>query len=358
MRHAPVCYILTTLIGISAGQVASAADFPTDLRGGYTEQGWAEWDDNPLVGIRAGMRYSYSLGGGSVTTEGVTIGPTSIPGGTSEFSDVVHSGELYLRIDDYSTNTYLKAVGGYSMALSADYSNSYTSGTTDAGKVAHFKVDLGYMPIELGDDENGLKIGGFAGYQYMHEGQQLGAANFNPINSNADLSWVTDTENYFVPIDYAQHSLNVNAMRLGVNSEAKLGPFDIEAEFTAIPYAQISGVLGFHGFNAIDQGAYTTYKSTASQFDGSGWGGETELMLGYNINENFAIRAGGRASYLQASGDLVYGLADVTDPVDSDTDGIYETGPATGGTYYLVPEKIDALSMWRYGILAELTYSF
>lgn len=355
MRHTPVCYIFTALIGLSAGQAALAADFPTDLRGGYAAQ---DWDDNPLVGFRAGIRYVYSKGGGSVTTGGTVIKGTSLAGDTSDFSDSAHSGELYLRIDDYSTNTYLKAVGGYSMALDADYSNTYGSGSTQAGKISSFKADFGYMPIEMGDDEGGLKLGGFVGYQYLQEAQQLGAANFTPIKTGSEISWTPGASNYFVPVDYAKHGLNINALRLGVTGEAKLGPFDVEAEIAAIPYAQISGVLGYHGFDKIVNGNLTTYKATASKFDGSGWGGEAELTLGYKINDNFSIRAGGRASYIEAKGDLAYGLADVTQPSDSNGDGRLDAAPVSGGTYNLVPEQIDALSMWRYGILAELSYSF
>ncbi len=130
MRATPVCYILSALIGLTAGQSALAADFPTDLRGGYNDQGW---EDTPFegVGFTTGVRYWYSMGSQNVESFGESF--------TS--SDTTHFGELYLRVDDDYTNSFVNLVGGYSALINGTYSNS-ARGVTDAsitdGKVAYF----------------------------------------------------------------------------------------------------------------------------------------------------------------------------------------------------------------------------
>ena len=113
--------ILPSLLALSAAMLfaapAIAADFndfsgdsgdqgdSSALRSGYpTEPGdWAGLGDkDDPVTFEFGMRYWYSMGSVSASSSGTSIAST----------DTSHIGELHLRIDDDSTNTYAKAIAG------------------------------------------------------------------------------------------------------------------------------------------------------------------------------------------------------------------------------------------------------
>lgn len=343
-------------LGCASQALAADLDYP-EMRGSYNS-----WDQSmePEMEFRAGLRYMYSVGATSVTAAGNSNPKLNLPASSATTNDTTHFAEAYLRLDDLVTDTYLSAHGGYSMLLDASYSNSLAAnGQTSIGNIAYAVADFGYMPIKLGADDAGVTFGGFAGYQYINDAPTVGGGEFNPIQSDSDLGWTSGDADYFSPVDHADHNLNVNALRIGVAAKAKAGDFDFSAEVAAIPYASITGVMGSHTFNRVDNGSYWTHKATESKFEGSAWGGAVDAMMGYNITENFAVRVGGRATYLQGQGNLVYGLADVTKPYDStDADPDIDVGPSTGGTYYITPERLEALSLWRYGILAEIAVKF
>lgn len=292
MRHTPVCYILTALMGLTAGQSALAADFPSDLRGGYNDQGW---DDESLVRIEAGLRYGYMVG--RVRVEGIDAGPGEpITGTTAGLNDESHIGEAHLRIDDFSTNSYFKAYGGYSIALNSDYFSAFDNGTSNLGKLAYFTSDLGYAPAVINAGEGNAKLSGFIGYQYMHEGHDI------------DETAVSDPT-----------GINIHALRLGVNAKATFDRFSIEADLAAIPYALVSGEMGVSGLGE------------PVNYDGVAWGASADLMADYSITEAISAGVGARATYLQSRGEMSYGTTNAT---------------------------VESLSLWRYGILAELSYSF
>ncbi|MGJ8528374.1 hypothetical protein [Maritalea sp.] len=349
--------VVVSVVALVSASPALAADldYPTEMRGSYND-----WDApaDPLMEFEAGLRYHYSRGGSSISTQGITSSGLTVPATSGSTSDTTQFGEVFLRLNDLATDTYLHAYGGYSIHLDANYDNGVTSGNTTLGRMAYAVADFGYLPVKLGSDDMGAAFGGFVGYQYLNDAPTIGGADFSPIKDNSSISWTTGTKSYFLPVDHADHSLNINALRLGVSTKATAGKFDLTAEFAAIPYASVTGVLGGHSFGAIKRGAYTTYKATESKFNGSAWGAAADVMVGYNVTDNVAFRVGGRATYLRGQGNLVYGLADVTEPVDTNSDGTYDIGPSTGGTYYLTPERIDALSLWRYGLLAELKVQF
>lgn len=351
--------VMVSVAAMVAASPSLSADwnYDTDMRGSYNS-----WDEpeTPLMDFEAGLRYMYSQGGTAVSAAGNPNPKLNIPASSASTSDTTHFGELFLRVNDHVTDTYLHAYGGYSIYLDASYSNNLAaSGQTNVGRMAYAVTDFGYMPLKLGSDETGVALGGFVGYQYINDAPTVGGGEFNPIKDASGISWTSGDADYFTVVDHADHNLNVNALRLGVAAKAKAGQFDLSAELAAIPYASITGVLGSHTFNRIDNGSYWTHKATESKFEGAAWGGALDASVGYNITENFAVRLGGRATYLRGQGNLVYGLADVTKPYDSaDADPDIDVGPTTGGTYYITPERIDALSLWRYGLLAEIAVKF
>ncbi len=351
--------VVVSVVALVSASAALGADldYPTEMRGSYND-----WDApaDPLIEFSAGLRYMYSMGGTNVNTSGYNSSKYSVAAANSTTSDTTHYVEGFLRLDDLATDTFLSAFGGYSIHMDTGYSNQLNAnGQTTLGRAAYAVVDFGYLPVQLGSDDTGLKLGGIIGYQYINDAPTIGGSNYNPISGTADIGWSTGSSGYSVPVNHADHSLNINALRLGVAGKAKLGPFDIIADVAAIPYASVTGVLGAHSFSPVNNGSYTTYKATESKLNGSAWGASTDIMLGYNVTDNMAIRFGGRATYLRGKGDLTYGLADVSHPEDSDplSPG-YEIGPSSGGTYYLTPERIDSLSLWRYGLLAEISVKF
>lgn len=358
MRHVGLGILVSAAAMMSASAAFSAdLDYPADMRGSYNS-----WDEpmDPMMEFEVGLRYMYSRGATSISAAGNANPKLNIPPSGASTTDTTQFAETFLRLTDLSTDTYLNAYGGYSIVLDANYSTDLVAnGQTNIGRVAYAVADFGYMPLKLGTDETGVTFGGFVGYQYLNDSPTIGGGNFNPIMSDSDISWTSGDSDYFVVVDNADHNLNVNALRLGVAAKAKAGDFDLSAELAAIPYASITGVMGSHSFNRVDNGSYWTHKATESKFEGSAWGAAIDAMLGYNITENFVVRVGGRATYLKGQGNLTYGLADVSKPYDStDVDPDIDVGPTTGGTYYLTPERLDALSLWRYGLLAEIAVKF
>lgn len=347
MRHTSVCYILSALVGLTVGQSALAADFPSDLRGGYTEQGW---EDSSFegVGLTTGVRYWYAKGGQNVESFGESF--------TS--NDTTHFGELYLRVDDDYTKSFVNLVGGYSALINGTYSNS-ADGVTDAaitdGKVAYFMGDFGYMPIHFEDGDNSGGLGLIAGYQYWNDSPDMGRGNFATIDSAADVSWDVGTGEPIYGGDSTVNNLDVNALRLGVVGEADMGAFHISAEAAAIPYAQVNGTLAARIVPTTDFGTYQVTQSGPTEFSGNGYGGTAQVMVGTSF-DNWNFNVGGRAWYLEARGEARYEVATVTDGVDSEPDGTYETDGTVALQNYVT--DLQAFSMWRYGILAELSYSF
>jgi hypothetical protein len=72
--------------------------------------------------------------------------------------------------------------------------------------------------------------------------------------------------------------------------------------------------------------------------------------------ENMAIRVGGRAWYLQGQVDASFNTATVTDPIDTDGNGTLDGAPTVSQQGYV--STSNPFSLFRYGLLAELTYKF
>jgi len=83
-----------------------------------------------------------------------------------------------------------------------------------------------------------------------------------------------------------------------------------------------------------------------------------EVMLGITPIENLTFRVGGRAWYLQGTADNTYTALSLTDPSDSDDseDPNYDIPPTVANQGII--ETANPFSLFRYGLLAELTYSF
>jgi hypothetical protein len=280
--------LMVSVSAIVAANPSLSADltYPTDMRGSYNS-----WDepDTPLMDFEAGLRYGYSLGR-------VRINDVPSAGNVHAYDDASHNLELFLRLNDGYTNTYLKAMGSYSVLLDASYSGAGGSGTSNLGEIASFATDFGYALLASDNDKFSSSLSGFVGYQYLHEGHDL--------DNNAALT---------------TSGINLNALRLGVNAEAKVNAVNLEANVAALPYVMIGGATGVEGI------------ATPVSLNGSGWGASADVFARMKVHDSVSAGVGARATYISGR-------------------GTYNDGTTSG--------NISSMTLWRYGILAELKAHF
>ncbi len=354
-------YRLATSLAIilaAIGTPALAADWGEEwggdeqMRGPFGQEpkdwsGLGTTDDG--ITFETGVRYWYSWGAQSFDS---TDGTTSV-------NDNAHTGELHLRIDDHATRTYAKGLAGYSIAITGDYETPIISDSVADGHIGYAGGDIGWNTF---GDGNGSGAGVFAGYMYWNDSPRTHRTNFVTATSADDLTVSPDGEIFF-PGDSADTNIDTHALRLGISGRAKFADlFDISAELAAVPYAKVDGILGSHTTDSgtTPLGNPNFVKTSETTMDGWGYGGMAEVMVGVTPVENLTFRLGGRAWYLQGTYDATYTGAQIGDPVDTEPDGVYNGDADTPPTYlnqgYIETE--NPFSLFRYGLLAELTYSF
>ncbi len=370
----PISSVLALCAAMSVVAPAIAADIDENwgdqsdnggLRMTYpTEPGdWAGLGDkdDPLK-FEFGARYWYSMGALNFNSNGSTLAST----------DTTHIGELHLRIEDHSTNTFVKALAGYSIASSGSFDAPLTSGSITDGHVGYFGADIGWDPL---GDNNGSGVGFLVGYQYWKEALDSGRTNYTTATTGSDIT-ITDpvTGATFVPGDSAPNSLDMHLLRLGVTGKANLGDFfDISAEVAGVPYAKINGQVGvddptfdtsvYSGPAQIPYndgthfGNISSMRASPTSVDGWGYGAMAEAWLGVHPSQNLTFRLGGRAWYLQGSADETY-TRDIIGPPTQSTPpaGPYDQSPSV--TQQGIISTANPFALWRYGLLAEMTYAF
>jgi hypothetical protein len=297
---------------LGAPLAAAAADWTTtDFRGAYVDA-WALPADDP-ISIELGARYWYSLGSHRM----------DVIGDSYASDDTSHILELHLRIDDHSSDFYLKGLAGYAAAINSSYSTPATGGTLESqsGNVGYIGADLGYTPVGTDD----FKFGGFVGYQYWNDSPDMGRENYLLASGGGESE---------------PNNIHYNMLRLGLAGKAELGDmFDITAEAAVIPYASVSGTYG--AFAVTGPGG--TVQGSAGELSG-GWlyGAAGELMARFHPAENWTIGLGGRAWYLTGQADVNFTTRD----------------PAAPGDEQAWVAKTTNFSTLRYGLLGEITYRF
>jgi len=331
---------------IGAAFPALAADYGYDnsFRPAYPDD-WQPIADEEPLGFEFGLRYWYSWGEDK----------WSVGGDDFNSTDRTQTGELHLRIDDYTTQSYVKGLAGYSMVINGEYDNPLGSGSITDGRVGYAGADFGWSPFGWAPGNNG--IFGLVGYQYWNESPNMGRANFTTAETSSDVGWTTGSPTFTLPFDSQPDNIDIHALRLGISGKAELSDmFDISAEVAAVPYAWVNGTLGAAGVDPVFSPGATTYQSSPVSVNGFGYGAMGELMLGIHPMENMAIRVGGRAWYLQGQVDASFNTATVTDPIDTDGDGTLDGAPSVSQQGYV--STSNPFSLFRYGLLAELTYKF
>jgi hypothetical protein len=302
-------------------------------------------DDDPLS-LEFGVRYWYSMGRQSFTTLS----------GDFTSQDTAHTGELHLRIDDQSTNTFAKAIAGYSAAIMGDYDDPSATGTINAGHIGYVGGDIGYHAF--GDKKAG--IGPMVGYLFWNDSPYTQREAYTTATS--PIPFDTITGDTFLPFDSTDNNLDIHALRLGVQGHVELAEmFDLDGEVVAVPYAKVNGVLGGHATTTTTTGLgnIASVKSSSTEVDGWGYGAMAQAMVGFHPTENFTFRLGGRAWYLQGTTDMTYSQLTTGDPTDSDpgtNPPNYDTAPPYSNQRFI--EKGNPFSLFRYGLVAEVTYRF
>lgn len=355
---------LAALVAAMAAVPASAADWGDDwgggedLRGSYINEP-KDWsglgDENDPLKLEFGIRYWYSWGSQSVTSGGVAATAT----------DQSHIGEAHLRIEDNLSNVYVKAWGGYSIAINGTGASTAISD----GSISYVGADIGWQALS---DGNGNGLGPLIGYMYWNDSPDTGRYNFTTATSAADITYDPVSGQTFVPGDSAPNNIYANMLRLGIQGKASFGDFfDITAEVAAIPYAQVKGQVGAddptfstaeYSGSAQDpyggeSGNISSIRSSPTSIDGWGYGAAAELWVGMQPIENLTFRLGGRAWYLQGTADATYTRAFIGDPSESGGPGTgYDTDPTFNNAGFI--ETNNPFTMLRYGLLGELTYRF
>lgn len=368
---------------------AAAADYPDpfgsgtdDLRSGFSESA-DNSDANSPLNFEAGLRYWYSWG-----AQSFSIGTASH--GTMNESDRSQMVEGHFRIDDNSTKTYVKGLGGMSFRIGGTTTDANGTTAVSDGNIGYAGADIGYS--WLGDGKN-TSFGPFAGYMYWNDSPNTYHDDYTTATSASDISFSPVSGQTGLPGDSKPNDIETNMIRLGFSGKANLGSmFDITGEVAAVPYAKISGTLGA-GSGAIVTGAVsydqsdpslTPYGLTGAQnihniqssptsIDGWGYGAMAEGFLGFHPSDNLVFRLGGRLWYLQGTADATFTRASIGDPTDSSppTAGDptatppvagsqnapnFDTPPTFSNQGYIT--RANPWSLFRYGILAEMTYSF
>jgi len=333
---------------------AIAADWSdeSDFRGSYVNEpkDWSGFDDqDDEVAFEFGMRYWYSMGS---QTFGDSLGDATT-------DSQAHSGEFHMRIDDYASRSYVKGIAGYTSVITGDYSSPYSlGGSVVDGTITYAGADFGWNTF---GDGQGSGIGLFAGYQYWNDSPRTTRSNFVTAESADDLTVNNDGTINF-PGDSSETWLETQSLRLGISGRAKLGDmFDVSGELAAVPIAKVEGAIASWTYDDTTPLGNPLYvKTSPTTVDGWGYGAMGEVMLGVTPIENLTFRVGGRAWYLTGTYDARYSAAYITDPVDTEPDGVYngddDLPPDFSNQNYI--DTQNPFSLFRYGLLAEMTYSF
>lgn len=301
--------LATGLLAASSAGSAIAADWGTPepmFRPAYPVD-MAPMEDS--LDFEAGLRYFYGMG-----SQNANIGTLDY-----QAEDASHFLELHGRIEDHSTSTYVTANLGYAAIIDGEYETPTSGGTvsTDSGAIAYAGGDFGYLPVK----SESFGFGGFLGYQYLNESLDIGRAEFIRSDGGGDSE---------------QNMLEVHGLRLGVTAQAEINDvFDIRANVAAIPYASLSGTYG-----AFDAGDFPRTQGSAGSITGSLYGAAAEIMAGFQLSENIAVRAGAKGYYLTG-----------------DTETYYERRDADGANPqgYVLEGDIELM---RWGPVVELTGTF
>ena len=306
---------------------AFAADYPY-LRPALTDD-WQDSEANPLR-FEAGIRYWYSLGHQD----------HSVFGSTQSMDTKTSSGEVFARIDDLSTKTFVEATGGYGVSHGGSYStNGGASVDIPAARLGYVGADYGWLP--WGNETAG--VGFIAGYQYTNDSPDTGRASYrvSPIvvdNGGGNFSIGGGGDSKI-------NNFELHSLKLGFAAKADFGGFDLQGDAAVIPYSWLTGTYGAF---VIPNQTNSFRQASSTAVNGHGYGASGKLMDGFHPTENLTIRVGGRATYVTGQYDATY------DAVQLVPNGL---NPPTLATQRYISNN-NPFTMIRYGALLEVSGRF
>ncbi len=368
IRLATSLAVLAAVVGGPALAADNGGDWSPEevYRGAYSNEpkDWTEMgDENDGIHIETGLRYWYSWG-----SQNYDLGPLSF-----QETDNAQSVEAHIRVEEDATRTYAKGWAGYTFAINGEYSDPYSSAPVVDGTLGYAGADFGWNAF---GDGNGTGAGGFIGYNYWNNSPRTSRANYTTATGSGAISWDNQTGAWSLPGDSVDDKVELHMLRLGLSGKAEINEFlDISAEVAAVPFASINGVMGGNaGSSSGDLGPYPGCPEGAGpclyQFNGSsttisgwGYGAMGEIMAGITPVENLTMRVGGRAWYVGGTYDATWRQVTVTAPQELPDVGAPPAPPnppysAPTLTQQNVISTENPFSLFRYGLLAELTYSF
>jgi hypothetical protein len=289
----------------------------------------------------------------------------------------------------------VKGLAGFGFNTSGSVTDDLGTTPVTGGHLGYVGADFGYSVF---GNTKSLGLSPFLGYMYWNDSPNTYSDNFTTADSADDIVYDPVTGQTSFPGDSEVNDFNLNMLRLGIAADANIGGyFDISVEAAAVPYANLKGTMGAGSgpagahFVVYDNpsgygptgltGAINVHdiQSSATTVAGWGYGGMGQAMLGFHPTDNLTFRLGARAWYVQGKYDATFGRAIIGDPSDSNppvapipadptavppTPAVpgslnppnFDTPPAFGNATYITRD--NPFRMFRYGLLAELTYSF
>jgi hypothetical protein len=296
--------------------VAALAGFPV---------GEVRAQDEPQASVLADSPFSGSLGTRIWFSTGATGKDLYDIAGSALVSRLTYDAldsrsiEAFGELDLY--RVFLKGnagIGGISDGTLRDedfepftFPYSSTDSAQKDGELAYATIDLGAYLL----DTERVKIGGFAGYNWLHQqvdafGCEQTATSFICDPAIPETVAVITQENDW-------HSL-----RLGLKGEADLGTrWTLSAEGAWLPIVSLDGADSHHLRICEDFGCFTG----PIPEDGRGDGYQLEGMLEFRPTERISLGLGGRYWHMETSGDThfedhVVGFNTAAQPVDWSVD--------------------------------------
>ncbi|MEZ5840006.1 MAG: omptin family outer membrane protease [Hyphomicrobiales bacterium] len=284
-----------------------------------------------------GMRYWYSQSNFLVELEQFDRTDVS----RLEFGDVnQHSAEVFFRVDDFATNSFLKGTLGIGRTNSGflDDEDYFTNGqkfsdtysALDARTIGHMTIDAGWRFAN--SPAARTRAGIFGGYQYisdsyMARGVTCNADEFNGAFCGAPGETVVSYDTKVI-----RNTVYWHVMRVGIETEIELTKkLSLAAETAAVPFIYFENEDSHYLRTGL--GPIPNFEDKGTQ----GYGVEAEAFLNYAVTDNITVGLGGRYWWLKTKDTLAISAA--------------QRRMYSGAGY-------SANTLERYGLAGQISYSF
>jgi hypothetical protein len=276
----------TVLSGLLAGIVLSAASAQAQTPGERVDRAFS---------AAFGVRYWFSTG--ETAKDLYNIAGTALVSRLTYDGLDAHSGEVFGQANFY--RAFIKGHAGIGGIVdgklqdedfppaTAPYSS--TDSEQRDGHLAYATIDLGGYLI----DGEQIKIGGFAGYNFLH--QRVNAFGCQQTATNPGICVPTIATSVAV----ISQENDWHSVRLGMNGEVALGDrIVISGEGAYLPYVYLDGADSHHLRICAVAGCFTGPVPE----DGEGWGYQFESLMEFRATDRLSFGLGGRYWHMETKG--------------------------------------------------------